>query len=146
MSSDAVAIGRIARNLIDNAIKYTDQGVVRVETRRESDGADAAALMRVTDTGRGIPEHERGQLFEEFYQLDNPSRDRSQGVGLGLAIVQRLCELIGAAVTVDSQVGRGTPVRGPFPAPTDARFGPHRAPLPADRSRPRRGTGLRGRR
>jgi two-component system, sensor histidine kinase len=105
---DAVAIGRIARNLIDNAIKYTEQGRVTVATGIDFLGSAPLAVLSVSDTGKGIPEAEQSKVFEEFYQLDNPGRDRSRGVGLGLAIVQRLCELIGAKIALKSQVGEGT--------------------------------------
>jgi signal transduction histidine kinase len=105
---DPVAIGRILRNLLDNAIKYTEAGEVSVTTSLDCSGRGATAVLRVSDTGRGIPAGEQGRIFEEFYQLDNPGRDRSRGVGLGLAIVQRLCELIGAKVEVRSVMGRGT--------------------------------------
>ncbi len=105
---DSVAIGRIARNLIDNAIKYTDAGSISVSTGCETLDGQTLALLRVTDTGRGIPAAEQSRIFEEFYQLDNPGRDRSKGVGLGLAIVARLCELTGARIEVDSSVGAGT--------------------------------------
>lgn len=113
---DPVAIARIARNLIDNAIKYTEQGEVRVSTHCELLGEAPLAVLQVQDSGRGIPEAEQGRIFEEFYQLDNPGRDRSKGVGLGLAIVQRLCELTGAKVSVDSVPGRGTCFRIHMPA------------------------------
>jgi CheY-like chemotaxis protein len=113
---DPVAISRIVRNLIDNAIKYTDVGEVRVAMHLEHAEPTPFAVLSVTDTGRGIPVAEQGRIFEEFYQLDNPGRDRSRGVGLGLAIVQRLCELIGATVSVESFVGRGTCFRVLIPA------------------------------
>lgn len=105
---DPVAISRIARNLIDNAIKYTDVGDVSVATRLERLGDTSVAVVTVSDTGKGIPAAEQGRIFEEFYQVDNPGRDRSRGVGLGLAIVQRLCELIQATVRVESVEGEGT--------------------------------------
>jgi two-component system, sensor histidine kinase len=109
---DAVAVGRITRNLIDNAIKYTETGEVRVALTREQarEGAQLATIS-VADTGKGIPESEHAKIFEEFYQLDNPGRDRSRGVGLGLAIVQRLCELTGADISVESTPGSGTRMR-----------------------------------
>jgi signal transduction histidine kinase/ActR/RegA family two-component response regulator len=109
---DAVAIGRITRNLIDNAIKYTEVGEVRVTLgeKRDQSGAQLA-IIGVADTGKGIPESEHAKIFEEFYQLDNPGRDRSRGVGLGLAIVQRLCELIGADLALESKPGSGTRIR-----------------------------------
>jgi signal transduction histidine kinase len=112
---DAVAISRIVRNLIDNAIKYTETGEVRVSTRLEFFGQTPLVVLSVSDTGKGIPAAEQSRIFEEFYQLDNPGRDRSKGVGLGLAIVQRLCELIGAQVGVESVVGQGTCFRVEMP-------------------------------
>lgn len=105
---DPVALGRILRNLLDNAIKYTDQGRLTLGTRLDTSTSPPAALMTVADTGKGIPAGELNRIFEEFYQLDNPGRDRSKGVGLGLAIVQRLCELSGATISVTSQMGVGT--------------------------------------
>ena len=111
LNGDAVAVGRIARNLIDNAIKYTERGTVRVEIQARRD----VAILSVTDTGKGIPLAEHSRIFEEFYQLDNPGRDRSRGVGLGLAIVQRLCELLEAKVSVDSKPGSGARVSVDFP-------------------------------
>lgn len=106
---DAVAVGRITRNLLDNAIKYTEAGEVRVTLRpgQDPDGTPVATID-VADTGKGIPESEHARIFEEFYQLDNPGRDRSRGVGLGLAIVQRLCELTGARISLESKPGSGT--------------------------------------
>ncbi len=108
---DAGAVGRIARNLIDNAIKYTDHGHVWVSTSR----VDTWAVLEVSDTGKGIDPPEQGRVFEEFYQIDNPGRDRSKGVGLGLSIVKRLCELIGAQVDLDSAPGQGSRFRVAFP-------------------------------
>lgn len=105
--SDPVVIGRIVRNLLDNAIKYTDRGEVTVEVRL-AQNPHPVAVMSVKDTGRGIPPPERSRIFEEFYQLDNPGRDRMKGVGLGLAIVQRLCEALGARIDLVSDRGDGS--------------------------------------
>lgn len=104
LDGDATAVGRIMRNLLDNAIKYTEQGGIRVELTSLGDRAQLA----ITDSGRGIAIAEQERVFEEFYQIDNPGRDRSKGVGLGLAIVQRLCELIDAHITLESTQGVGT--------------------------------------
>jgi two-component system, sensor histidine kinase len=112
---DALAIGRIARNLLDNALKYTEQGSVTLSVDRDESAAPPVAILSVSDTGKGIPASEHSRIFEEFYQLDNPGRDRSKGVGLGLAIVQRLCELSEATVSVTSELGRGTCFRLCFP-------------------------------
>ncbi len=101
---DILAITRITRNLLDNAIKYTDSGIIRVYTRVH---ADRAQLI-VEDTGKGIPQCEQSTIFEEFYQLNNPGRDNSKGVGLGLTIVQRLAELINAQITLTSELDKGS--------------------------------------
>jgi CheY-like chemotaxis protein len=111
-----VALGRIARNLIDNAIKYTDAGEISVMTGLDTSQTPPVAILKVKDTGKGIPEAEQARIFEEFYQLDNPGRDRSKGVGLGLAIVQRLCELLGAKIQLESRLGEGTEFRVTLPA------------------------------
>jgi len=117
---DSVALARIARNLIDNAIKYTERGEIRVSTRCEFSAAAPLAILSVSDTGRGIPASEQARIFEEFYQLDNPGRDRNKGVGLGLAIVQRLCELTGAKIAVESVVDQGTRFSLSMPAILEA--------------------------
>jgi len=138
LTGDAVAIGRIARNLIDNALKYTERGAVHVSTALVFEGAAAVAVLAVVDTGRGIPASEQGRIFEEFYQLDNPGRDRSRGVGLGLAIVQRLCELIGASVRVESTLGQGTRFEVRIPAAPEGSTQPAPA-LPEDQPVPLHG-------
>ena len=128
---DPVALGRIARNLIDNAIKYTDQGEVRVAAYVDLAGPAPMAVLSVADSGKGIPESEQKRIFEEFYQLDNPGRDRSRGVGLGLAIVQRLCELLHARVEVQSVVDQGTCFRVSIPDPLPETAAPERVPTSA---------------
>lgn len=104
LCGDALGVARIARNLMDNAVKYTDAGAIHVALVRDGD----EALLTVSDTGRGIPDADLARVFEEFYQVGNPSRDRAQGVGLGLAIVQRLAQLMGGAVSVRSRLGEGS--------------------------------------
>lgn len=104
LHDDPVVIGRIIRNLLDNAIKYTESGEVSINTYIRGE----TAVLTIEDTGKGIPEDEQGKIFEEFYQLDNPGRDYGRGVGLGLAIVQRLCEVINAEISLTSTPGVGT--------------------------------------
>ncbi len=102
--SDPVLLRRILRNLVVNAIRYTDQGGVLVGCRRMGN----SVRVEVWDTGCGIPQDKQDAIFEEFYQLGNPSRDRAQGLGLGLSIVQRTAALLGHPVSVRSQPGRGS--------------------------------------
>ena len=113
---DPLAIARIARNLLDNALKYTEHGNIKVSAMLDGTVAERPVVLSIEDTGKGIPAGEHDRIFEEFYQLDNPGRDRTKGVGLGLTIVQRLCELSGAQVSVRSEPGQGTCFRVEFPA------------------------------
>ncbi|HXF46404.1 MAG TPA: ATP-binding protein, partial [Burkholderiaceae bacterium] len=101
--SDVGQLERIVRNLLDNAVKYTDRGRIRVSAEACGDAVEIA----VEDTGRGIAAHEQERIFEEFYQIDNPERDRQRGLGLGLAIVRRLAALLGTEVAVQSTPGAG---------------------------------------
>jgi len=103
--SDPAMLERILRNLVGNALRYTQDGRVLVAGRRR--GQDLR--LEVRDTGCGIPHDRIGECFVEFQQIDNPQRDRTQGLGLGLAIVQRLARLLGHhPVEVCSEVGRGS--------------------------------------
>ncbi len=104
VESDPVLLGRIVRNLVDNAIKYTAQGGVTLAC--EVDETTVRVVVR--DTGPGIPEAERERIFEEFYQIGNPERDRAEGLGLGLAIVRRLAQLLGLKLKLKSEPGRGS--------------------------------------
>ncbi|MGD9254151.1 MAG: hybrid sensor histidine kinase/response regulator [Chromatiales bacterium] len=104
--TDSEHFDRIMRNLLSNALRYTDEGGIRIELA--SDGNDWAITVR--DTGRGIPEDEQQRIFDEFYQVDNPHRDRTQGLGLGLAIVKRLTSLLGIRIELASQEHVGTAI------------------------------------
>jgi signal transduction histidine kinase/ActR/RegA family two-component response regulator len=103
--TDADLLMRIIGNLVDNAIKFTPKGRVLLSARRDSPDH---VLVQVSDTGLGIPQAERERVFEEFYQIGNPSRDRSKGLGLGLAIVQRTAVLLNIDLRLISEHGRGT--------------------------------------
>jgi signal transduction histidine kinase len=102
--SDPALVERILRNLISNAIRYTDQGRVVVGCRR----GHLAMTVCVYDTGIGIAPHEQSLVFEAFYQVGNRARDRSKGLGLGLAIVERLARLLQMPLTLRSRPGYGS--------------------------------------
>lgn len=115
--SDPVLVGRIVRNLLANAIKYTSDGGILLACRLRSGdqtgagGAEQRASqwrIEVWDTGCGIAEHDRQHVFEEFFQVDNPGRDRIKGLGLGLSIVQRLIKLLDLKLQLHSRLGRGS--------------------------------------
>ena len=102
--TDPILLERILRNLLENAVRFTQAGRVAVRFRR----AGADAVLTVSDTGPGIPEAEHGRIYEEFYQLQNPGRDRQKGLRLGLSVVRRLAELLGFRVSLDSKPGGGS--------------------------------------
>jgi CheY-like chemotaxis protein/anti-sigma regulatory factor (Ser/Thr protein kinase) len=104
IESDRAQLERILANFVSNAIRYTREGSVRL--RAVEDGE--FAVLSVRDTGAGIAPEDREAIFEEFVQLGNPERDRNKGLGLGLAIVRRLADLLGHSVALDSAPGRGS--------------------------------------
>lgn len=104
--TDPLHLERIVRNLIDNAIKYCDAGSVRLKIRPDG----RILTLEIQDTGRGIAPDEMDKIYEEFYQVDNPERDRSRGLGLGLSIVKRLIELLEVTMTLKSELGVGTTI------------------------------------
>ena len=105
LRTDRMKLARVLGNLIGNAIKFTDRGAVVIRCQRTGDGA---VEVQIEDTGVGIQESHLEHIFDEFYQIKNPERDRSKGTGLGLAICKRLVDAIGCALTLRSQFGQGT--------------------------------------
>lgn len=104
VETDPVLMLRVLRNLVSNALKYTERGRVLVTARRRGSGL----LLQVWDTGLGIPTDQLERVFDELHQVHNQERNREAGLGLGLAIVRRLGRAMGVEVTVRSTVGRGS--------------------------------------
>jgi signal transduction histidine kinase len=105
--ADPLLVERILRNLVSNAIRYTNDGTVLVGTRRRGD----KVLLQVMDTGLGIRETERARIFEEFYQVPHTGvvlPEQRKGLGLGLAIVKRLADLMHAPLSLASVPGKGS--------------------------------------
>jgi two-component system CheB/CheR fusion protein len=102
--SDPRLLRQIVRNLLANALKYTETGKVLLGCRRRG----AVLSVEVWDTGIGIPSGELEAIFEEYHQIGNDARERSRGLGLGLSIVQRLSTLLGHRVRVSSREGKGS--------------------------------------
>jgi len=102
--TDPILINRVLRNLLSNAIKFTEIGSVkiRVECNHQQ------VLIRVCDTGIGIPKPQQQHIFDEYYQLHNQARDRTKGIGLGLALVRRMCKLLNHDIQVESEPDKGT--------------------------------------
>ncbi|MEO8683274.1 MAG: CheR family methyltransferase, partial [Devosia sp.] len=102
--SDPHLLEQMMRNLLSNALKYTKTGKVLVGCRRRGDNI----TVEVIDTGIGIPRRELDAIFDEYHQLHNEARERSQGLGLGLSIVRRLGDLLDHHVGVKSTPNRGS--------------------------------------
>jgi CheY-like chemotaxis protein/anti-sigma regulatory factor (Ser/Thr protein kinase) len=104
VDADPALIDSILRNLVSNAVRYTDRGRILVGCRRRGD----AIAVQVWDTGVGIPEDQQTHVFQEFVQLGNPERDRAKRLGLGLAIVRRLTDLLACELNLRSKPGQGS--------------------------------------
>jgi CheY-like chemotaxis protein len=135
VDSDPILLERIVANLVSNAIRYTTCGGVIVGARPRG----SLVSLEVWDSGVGIAEAERENIFEEFYQIGNVERHSSKGMGLGLAITRRLAALLGHVLRVDSRPGIGSrfaielPRAEPEPGATTSQASvtreEHRAPL-----------------
>ncbi|MDR3632940.1 MAG: ATP-binding protein [Isosphaeraceae bacterium] len=103
--ADEEAVRQILDNLIDNAIKYTQEGgSVRIACRLAGD----SVILEVTDSGIGIPREDLARVFERFYRVDKARSRELGGTGLGLSIVKHLVQSIGGSISVNSRVGSGT--------------------------------------
>ena len=102
--TDPILLERILINLVANALRYTERGGILVGCRRRSD----QVRIEVWDTGIGIAPENQQAIFQEFYQVENPERDRKKGLGLGLSIASRLARLLGGRIDVRSISGKGS--------------------------------------
>lgn len=102
--SDPIMLERILRNLVGNALRYTERGGVLIGCRRRGD----RLRIEIWDSGIGIDAEQLPRVFEEFYQVGNAARDRSKGLGLGLSIVEQYARLLGHRIEVRSRPGRGS--------------------------------------
>jgi signal transduction histidine kinase len=131
LRSDPVLLERVMRNLVGNAVRYTDAGTVLVGCRRHG----KTLSLEVWDTGRGIAPEQQEVIFEEFYQVAGKTSDGGEGLGLGLAIVRRLTGLLDHPLTLWSRPGTGSVFRVQVPrVATPRRLGVELAPAapPAD--------------
>ena len=119
--TDEGKLSQILRNLISNALKYTERGEVRVSAA--ADGA-GAIVFAVADTGIGIAEEDQPLIFEEFTQLEHSLQRRVRGTGLGLPLSRRLAELLGGTLSVQSELGIGSTFSLKIPTQYSARPAP----------------------
>lgn len=105
LKTDEGKVSQIMRNFISNALKYTEQGEVRVSAKR---GENQTVIFSVTDTGIGIAPENQNRIFEEFVQVDHPLQKRVKGTGLGLPLCKKIAELLGGSVELQSTLGIGS--------------------------------------
>jgi heavy metal sensor kinase len=101
---DKIRLQQLFTNLIDNAIKYTTQGAIRVAAKKDED----AVAIKIVDTGMGIPEEEREKIFKRFYRMDKSRSRETGGVGLGLSIAEWVVHAHHGRIEVDSEINRGS--------------------------------------
>ena len=112
--TDEGKISQILRNLISNALKFTERGEIRVGASRAAD--DRVVVFSVADTGIGIAPEDQERIFQEFGQLDHPIQTRVRGTGLGLPLSRKLAHLLGGTLTVRSTLGAGSTFFATIPA------------------------------
>ncbi|MFO7753850.1 MAG: ATP-binding protein, partial [Desulfobacteraceae bacterium] len=105
LTGDEKHIGQVLRNLVSNAVKFTEQGTVHVSVGNAGGNLRA---FKVRDTGIGIPEEKQHRLFDEFFQADSSYTKEYEGTGLGLAISKNLVELMGGEIGFESEQGKGS--------------------------------------
>ncbi|GAA4877583.1 hybrid sensor histidine kinase/response regulator [Kitasatospora terrestris] len=124
---DETMLTQILRNLLSNALKFTEQGWVGLDSRVEDDPDGRRTLvLTVTDTGVGIPPDQHERVFEEFYQVKGPHQRGRRGTGLGLPYARRLTEILGGTLHLDSAPGHGTTITVRLPADPAPADGPRR--------------------
>jgi signal transduction histidine kinase len=116
LNTDREKLGQILLNLLDNAVKFTDQGEIKISASQQN----GSLKLAVSDTGIGIEKKELKQIFEEFHRGDSSGIKNYRGTGLGLAIAKQFVNLLGGEVAVESEVGKGSvftvtlPLENPF--------------------------------
>jgi PAS domain S-box-containing protein len=116
LTTDRRALHQITINLVNNAIKYTAAGSVRIELARNQRNGPSVEL-RVIDSGLGIKPEDQSRIFQRFEQLDRTSSRHAEGAGLGLYLCQRLAELLGGRIQVESEIGKGSTFTLQLPYP-----------------------------
>ncbi len=141
ITGDEELIDGILHHLIDNALKFTEQGEVRVIVEQGEKEGNPVALVHVKDTGIGISHEYKDTIFQEFRQLSEGMCRGYEGIGLGLSLAKRMTEVIGGVIDVESSAGQGSTFTVTLPSVPDTPSCPGlsgRAPLPMSGDRPGR--------
>ncbi len=122
VSGDAARVRQVLHNLVGNAIKFTDQGEVRVRARRQAgtNGSEGAMVITVEDTGEGIPADQMAQVFDAFHQVDGSFGRKHKGTGLGLTISREIARAMDGDISCQSTPGQGTTFTLTVPLPSTA--------------------------
>ena len=149
MHADPTKVRQILLNLLSNACKFTEKGVISVKVERAAIGNQASLRFRISDTGIGIDAKQKENLFQEFSQADTSISRKYGGTGLGLAISYRFVQIMRGTISVDSQPGQGSTFTVQLPAQVTLESGdPEQsqplaeAPAPLDAAQQDRGTVL----
>jgi signal transduction histidine kinase len=129
--TDQTKLRQAALNLLSNAAKFTEHGIIRLSVQRRNNPAGDWIEIQVQDTGIGISAPEMARLFQDFGQASASISSRYGGTGLGLAISQKLCALMGGGITASSELGAGSCFTIAVPARIERQRTPEAAPQPA---------------
>lgn len=101
---DEKYLGIVVNNLLTNAIKYTNEGYIKLEAKKQNN----KVLLKVSDSGIGISKEDQNKIFERFYRVDKARTSMKDGIGLGLAIVKKICERFQSSIKVQSEINKGS--------------------------------------
>jgi signal transduction histidine kinase len=104
LNTDREKLRQILLNLLDNAVKFTDRGEIKIAASQQN----GSLKLAVSDTGIGIPKEELNTIFEEFHRGEPSNAKQYRGTGLGLAIARKFVNLLGGEITVESEMGKGS--------------------------------------
>ncbi|MBI1801399.1 MAG: hybrid sensor histidine kinase/response regulator, partial [Chloroflexi bacterium] len=125
MYNDLTKVRQSLFNLLSNACKFCERGVITLEVFREPEPAGAFVVFRVSDTGIGISPEQIGRLFQVFTQAEASTSRRFGGTGLGLALTKRFCQMMGGDVSVESEYGKSSAFTIRLPSVISAPAGSH---------------------
>jgi signal transduction histidine kinase len=115
MKADQTKVRQILFNLLSNAAKFTEHGVIKLEAREKDCGGRPGISFSVTDTGIGMTAEQTSRLFQAFTQAEAGIHQKYGGTGLGLVISRRFCEMMGGTLTVQSEFGKGSTFTADLP-------------------------------
>jgi signal transduction histidine kinase len=140
MRADPMRVRQALLNLMSNAAKFTERGLITMRIERRRDEGHDWITMTVADTGIGMSREQMDRLFQDFVQADASTTRKYGGTGLGLAISRRFCRMMGGDITVKSESGRGSVFELRLPAAMEG--GPAQAPEASGVSRGLTGQGM----